>query len=452
MSFLIAIAGNKKPGGSPPPPPDLPSGATLRVMASTGTAANANGTGPANTTNADISYWQDLSGNNNHLLRVSSDPRPTYQDENGVPVVQFNSNGRLSATSSANVTAMSVHALVRRTSTPGDNPIMSFGSSYGTPFLADCWSSAGGVSAFDINSSGIGSPAALDPFDTWHVLSFCYDGASAQISAYVDGGLISPNSGISSPAAASAVANFTQSAFGLGFWAPGGSSVRARIAEVAVYRGTCHNAATVQSVVDYFRSAYPALYGGSGNLTVWATNSIGTALYTSGAAGSLPSLTRSGASKPWSTYAMSRSGSTSPSLTSRVSQDVGVPLAKWGGLTVAVVLEGRNDVVTNGANATVAYNNLVALSTALKGNGADSVVMCTVLPSTGLADATRDSLNTLIRGDVTWTVADIAADPTIGGNSSNSNTTIYGDGVHLNATGTAIAAPIIRAAIESVLP
>jgi lysophospholipase L1-like esterase len=433
------------------PGQSLPAGATLRVRASTGTAANANGTGAANTTNADISYWQDLSGNNNHLLRVSTDARPTYQEASGVPVVQFGSSQRLSASSSGNVTKFSVHALIKGTSIPTNRVLMSLGSSYGTPFFSDVWSSGGAVTNFGLETTSTGWPAALDPATDWHVFSVCYDGTAASISAYIDGALLSPYT-THAPAPQSAVANFTQAVYGVGFWTPGGSSLTAQVAELAAYRDTCHTASEVRSVVDYFRASYPALYGGAGNLTVWATNSLGTALYTGGVTNSLPALARTGATKVWSTHAMARSGATTGNLTSRVSQDVGVPLSKWGGITVAVVLEGRNDVVLNSANATVAYNNLVTLSTALKGNGADSVVMCTVLPSTGLANATRAELNTLLRNDATWTVADLAANATIGGNSSNSNTTIYGDGVHLNANGTAIAAPIIRTAIESVLP
>lgn len=431
--------------------PSLPAGATLRVKGSVGTAANTDGTGAANTTNANIAYWQDLSGNNNHLLRVSTDPRPTYQEVAGVPVVQFGATQRLSATSSANVTKFSFHCLFKGTATPSNRPLLSLGASYGTPFMADVWSSGASVSTFGIETATTGWPAALDPATDWHVFSVCYDGTVNQISAYIDGGLLTPYL-THTPAPQSAAANFTQSVYGVGYWAPGVSSALAQIAELAAYRGVCHTAAEVQSVVDYFRATYPALYGGAGNLTVWATNSIGTAVYTGGVGNSIPAVARSGATKPWATYAMARGGATTSNLTARISQDVGIPLGKWGGLTVAVVLEGRNDVILNSANATTAYNNLVALSNALKGNGADHVVMCTVLPGTSLSNATRVDLNTLIRADGNWTVADLDGNAVIGGNGANSNTTYYGDGVHLNANGAAIAGVICRTAIEGVLP
>lgn len=121
-----------------------------------------------------------------------------------------------------------------------------------------------------------------------------------------------------------------------------------------------------------------------------------------------------------------------------------------------VAWEGAADILA-GQNAAGAYAHLITYYQGRFAAGFTRGVVCTVLPNpTGGFEATRQSLNTLLRNGIAadfpgWVLADVAGDARIGANNANLDTTYYdADTIHLNNTGYAIVAPLVKTAILSV--
>ncbi len=126
--------------------------------------------------------------------------------------------------------------------------------------------------------------------------------------------------------------------------------------------------------------------------------------------------------------------------------------AHESGLNVAMVWGGTNDIAVAGASPQDTYSYLSSFCHRLQSQG-QRVIVATMISRNG-HDTAKNTLNGYIRAG--WTtfadaLADVAANASIGADGAYSNTTYFaGDGVHLNATGQAIVAGIMQAAITTI--
>lgn len=119
---------------------------------------------------------------------------------------------------------------------------------------------------------------------------------------------------------------------------------------------------------------------------------------------------------------------------------------------------GTNDLVNSGNTAAATEPYIASTIAAAKALGF-KVVIGTITPASGYAgdsakEAERQALNAWIRAGSSGAdaIADVAADPVMGPLSAASDTTLYGDGLHLTELGTQYIAPYWAAAIESLVP
>ena len=125
---------------------------------------------------------------------------------------------------------------------------------------------------------------------------------------------------------------------------------------------------------------------------------------------------------------------------------------------VLVVWEGTNDLAygtTRPLSAAQAYRHLAEYCRARRKAGYE-VVILTVLPREGSAsfNAARSDLNERLRAgwrDFADALADVAADPTIGPDGAELDTTYYRDTVHLTAEGYRIVAGIVAGEVNGLL-
>jgi len=118
---------------------------------------------------------------------------------------------------------------------------------------------------------------------------------------------------------------------------------------------------------------------------------------------------------------------------------------------ILTVWAGSNDLV-NGDSGQTVFQKLAAYCAACRSRGF-YVLVYTILPRTaisGSAETQRSSLNALIRAH--WTsfadaLVDVAADATLGAANANLNLTYYVDGTHLTAAGHTIVGTLTTAQI-----
>lgn len=185
-------------------------------------------------------------------------------------------------------------------------------------------------------------------------------------------------------------------------------------------------------------------------LIVFDGNSLTYGFDASNYAGTYPTQTMAAIATSCEWYNIGVSGQTTPDMIADVTSQV-YPLYTAGRKNIVVPWEIRNDIVVNGASAAAAYNNYVSLCQGLKANGFD-VIVVTVLPSAGLNNTTRATVNASIRNGYTAyavDIADIAADPNIGPDGANTNLTYYNaDQIHMNNTGYGVVGGIVKAAVN----
>ncbi len=121
--------------------------------------------------------------------------------------------------------------------------------------------------------------------------------------------------------------------------------------------------------------------------------------------------------------------------------------------TGLVIWELRNDIANGGVSAATAYANYATLCQKARDRGF-VVVAVTCLPSSGLSDATRATVNANIAANYAsfaHALADVAADTTIGQNGQNTNLTYYNaDGIHMTDAGYTIVAGLVKTALNAV--
>lgn len=148
------------------------------------------------------------------------------------------------------------------------------------------------------------------------------------------------------------------------------------------------------------------------------------------------------------------------SLYGRLEDDARLLFEQRAGRTVLLtVLIGRNDLVGYGGGAAAYADDLARYVAAMRGAGADRVVVGTLLPSDWAAFVgPRAALNAILR-QPGWAkahgidaLADFAASPVMGPDAAAADRSLYVDGIHPTDRGYALLAPIYGAAVEAALP
>jgi lysophospholipase L1-like esterase len=123
---------------------------------------------------------------------------------------------------------------------------------------------------------------------------------------------------------------------------------------------------------------------------------------------------------------------------------------------ICVIWAGSNNI-DGGSTAAAVQSMLLAYVSNRKLAGWDDIIVLTCLDRSAYSAAEtiqRNSWNTLIRNDANtygYTVADVAADSTIGPDGAWSNATYFSDGVHLTNAGYSIVANLVKTKIESLV-
>lgn len=139
------------------------------------------------------------------------------------------------------------------------------------------------------------------------------------------------------------------------------------------------------------------------------------------------------------------------SLTNRAAM---VDELRLGQTNVLSILIGANDL--GSLTATQTTNWVARLKTYCDARQALGwrISLCTILPRTTAGFNTqRNIANDLIRADTSFydSLADLAADTTIGEDADASDGTYYSDGTHPTVAGHAIIGPIVRASVATLL-
>jgi hypothetical protein len=407
---------------------------------------DAAGTAPATIDGDAVLNAPDRSTAGNTLTRPTG-AGAVLRVENGRRTIGFEGGYLNRDVTSGSLAAFTLHAFFRQTSqpVPTSNPLMAFGAGAAGAFVGPNWDQ-GFVEAFTISTIHKSAQSYLSDA-TYRHLCLIYDGAAGLIRTFLDGAEVGPY-GVAAPGGEPAGASFTRAGLAIGSWS--GITGSCRVAELC-YHEAAQSPADVDRFGAYFRSRWSPLVSAEPQV-VWVSNSLATPQYAN-EAGAIPYLVGSASARVNRWVAGARGAHTSVDLAARVALDFG-RFAVGPAPRIAVVWEGRNDVVVNGASAATAHANLVGLAQALRSAGYTKVVMGTVLPSNTLDNTLRATLNASIRANTTdWdAVADVASDSTMGADGANSNATNYVDGIHGTAAGNAILAPYFRAAIDGLLP
>jgi lysophospholipase L1-like esterase len=132
---------------------------------------------------------------------------------------------------------------------------------------------------------------------------------------------------------------------------------------------------------------------------------------------------------------------------------------RTGKTNILCVLCGLNDMAIAGSGSTQCFDTLKAYCQTMRATGW-KIVLLTLLPTdpslfVGLNLNTKiAAVNTSIRGDASFydALADIAGDATMGNVANTTNLTYYADGIHPTATGQALLAPYVTAAVQTLYP
>lgn len=118
-----------------------------------------------------------------------------------------------------------------------------------------------------------------------------------------------------------------------------------------------------------------------------------------------------------------------------------------------VAFAGTNGIVLKGNSAAQEYADFETwlAATLTQGWLASDIVVCTMLPRTGVSEVTRAAYNALlVAGAAThgYRLARFDLDSTIGVSGADLNTTYYSDGTHPTTAGHALLAQIVIAALN----
>ncbi|MDE1158462.1 MAG: arabinofuranosidase catalytic domain-containing protein [Neorhizobium sp.] len=113
---------------------------------------------------------------------------------------------------------------------------------------------------------------------------------------------------------------------------------------------------------------------------------------------------------------------------------------------------GTNDIGAGATGATV-YSAMATYVSGRRSAGATHIILRTLLPRSGSYTAEINAYNALVRANSIGAdaIADVAAHPVMGLQASVSDLALYQDGLHPTGYGYSLFAPIVAAAINSVL-
>jgi len=429
------------------------------------------------TDGANVNTFFDYSGNNNNLTNVLGTGQPTilFSGNNGLPALVlpngmcmgnstfFQNNGFSSG-------QISIFAVIRHPVAVPANSAAFYLNDYppasgGYNLYAAMQSSYGNGTYVLWNQAGGGNPQATFPIgdqtDTT-IVEFIIDSSNAfgavngKVNAYAT---YTPNYTLS---AGLSVGYYNTNTFG--------NPVSTYISEYIVYnRGVTYGER--HQIESYLTKKWLSpkntlsCIGDSRTFGVYDTYLTSLPLRT---------LSLLGGSSAWKATNLGESGRKTGDLVSAISSESTNTLVDEmsrtslaiGSLNVATIWLGVNDLLLGGVtNGNTIYNNYITASQTLRKNGY-KIIWCTDVPqswinisgnttgsTTQLAyEATRLSANSLIRAN--WAtyadgLADFGADPIMGTNGVQDNSTYYNsDKLHLIAGGTSILSKILASAIN----
>lgn len=118
--------------------------------------------------------------------------------------------------------------------------------------------------------------------------------------------------------------------------------------------------------------------------------------------------------------------------------------------TIAIVFAGTNDITNLGQTAATTYTRLKTVCALIKSSYAtNKVIVPTMAPRGSGNESIRTTYNSSINGgDTSYDyVANVGADATIGTLASNSDATLYPDGVHWSDLSHTYAFPLVNAKV-----
>lgn len=128
-------------------------------------------------------------------------------------------------------------------------------------------------------------------------------------------------------------------------------------------------------------------------------------------------------------------------------------------VNIACVFAGTNDMSFNPPTTQHVFDELKAYCLARRAMGSKVICVTCAPRGDGFTNVTeanmeiaRQAYNTLIRNDTSFydAIVDVGADPTIGDDGDEDNTTYYADKVHFTDAGYAIVGGLAKTAIQSI--
>jgi hypothetical protein len=400
-----------------------------------------------------VRYVGDLSSAGNHLTQAGT--APTLATESGLPVLAFTSAQSLAVTASttpsigsATVSSFTLHAVVRAVPTgtdPGACTLMSFNQGGGTVAELRPWWTADIAQFADGAGGSLTLGASHCVLDEWHVVSYVFTGST--IRTFVDMSEIAQAS-VVAPTGVATVASFARNQFVLNGGAVGSSAIR--VAELIIAE-SAQTTLQIRAIQRDLRRKHAALFDPEIEV-LFIGNSLSNGGF-SGVSASLPRLVNAAIGTQYTVDNHSRGGVTGALLAQHVAGDTIWPMRR---AKVCVIWETTNSIVVTGDGGIVAANWNISLAQRALAAGCQKIVLGTCLPRTGMSNTTRDNANTQLRlfaasDPSRISIADVAANTTIGENGDDLNATYYSDGIHLTAAGNAVAEPIFTAAINAAL-
>lgn len=227
------------------------------------------------------------------------------------------------------------------------------------------------------------------------------------------------------------------------------SQAHVSIADLSFFPGTGHSGPQIAAMFAYYQATYPALCGPVNRIFLVMSNSLtdGGNFLANDPKLAWPYQCFLGQAW-WDRYwNLGIGGATTPELSTWFSSQWHSLISMGITKKVAVIWEGRNDIVTNGASAAVAWANTAALADLVTAAGWE-VILIDLLPAADLLEATRTAYNGLAAANFAThahALVQLSADLVIGQAGQNLSPVNYqADHIHLTAAGMVIVAGDVR--------
>lgn len=237
----------------------------------------------------------------------------------------------------------------------------------------------------------------------------------------------------------------------LGRSAAGAANWAGKIALVLLYTGSAVFAAAGQ-IRDWIMNRW---FRPMNRLAIFDGNSL-TAGSGSTGGQTYPVQTAALLGSGWDTVNVGVGGQSTAGMNTRAGQFVDAAENAWRSGEIVVGWEGTNDLFL-GATPATSISRLTTYYSGRKAEGYRVVVM-TVLPRSsvgvsGTFEADRQTINASLRAN--WptyadALVDVAADPRIGDQGDETDTTYYADLTHLNNTGYGVVASLVAPVLKAL--